>query len=230
MRIVIFGANGPTGRLLTEQSLGAGHDAIAVTRHPDAFPLNEGRLRVVGADVLDPQAVDAAVQGSDAVLSALGVPFGKEPVEVYSRGVENMLAAMRRSGVRRLIVVSSGAVSEADEPTGGVVFNRVLQPYVMKKLGKTVYDDMRRMEELVAASNLDWTILRPSGFYELPQVSDYSLTEGRGPGRFTARIDLADAMLRQIGEDRFVRKIGHVITTESNPSLLSMMIREAFKE
>ncbi len=230
MRIVIFGANGPTGRLLTERSLGAGHDAAAVTRHPDAFPLNEGRLRVVGADVLDPRAVDAAVQGSDAVLSALGVPFGKEPVEVYSRGAENMLAAMRRSGVRRLIVVSSGAVTEEDEPTGGVVFNRVLQPYVMKKLGKTVYDDMRRMEGLVAASNLDWTILRPSGFYELPQVSDYSLTEGRGPGRFTARIDLADAMLRQIGEDRFVRKIGHVITTESNPSLLSMMMREAFKK
>jgi putative NADH-flavin reductase len=230
MRIVIFGANGPTGRLLTEQSLGAGHDTIAVTRHPDAFPLNDARLRVVGADVLDPTAVDAVVQGSEAVLSALGVPFGKAPVEVYSRGAEHMLAAMRRHSVRRLIVVSSGAVTGEDESTGGVVFNRVLQPYVMKKLGKTVYDDMRRMEALVAASDLDWTILRPSGFYELPHVTDYSLTEARGPGRFTARIDLADAMLRQAGDRQFVGKIGHVITTESNPSLLSMMMREAFKK
>jgi hypothetical protein len=56
------------------------------------------------------------------------------------------------------------------------------------------------------------------------------LTEERGPGRLTARIDLADAMLRQIDDHGFVHKIGHVITTESNPSLLSMMLREARKK
>lgn len=229
MRIVNFGANGPTGRLLTEQSLRAGHDTVAVTRHPNAFPLNDNRLRVAGADVLDPGAVDGVIDGSDAVLSALGVPFGKAPVEVYSRGVEHMLEAMGRHGTRRLVLVSSGAVTGEDEPTGGVIFNRVLQPYVMNKLGRTVYDDMRRMEALVATSDLDWTVLRPSGFYELPRVSDYSLSEARGPGRFTARVDLADAMLRQVGDDRFIGKVGHVITTESNPSLLSMMLREAFK-
>lgn len=91
MRIVIFGANGPTGRLLTKQSVDAGHDTTAVTRHPDTFPLTGANLRVVGADVLDPEAVGGAVRGSDAVLSALGVPFGKEPVEVYSRGAQNIL-------------------------------------------------------------------------------------------------------------------------------------------
>lgn len=230
MRIVIFGANGPTGRLLSGQSLSAGYDTVAVTRHPDAFPLSADHLQIAGADVLDPDAVDKAVEGGDAVLSALGVPFGKAPVETYSRGVRHMLEAMARHDVRRLVVVSSGAVTGDDEPTGGVIFNRVLQPYVMKKLGRTVYDDMRRMEELVVDSDVDWTILRPSGFYELPSVSAYSLTEARGPGRFTARIDLADAMLRQVGDERFVKRIGHVITTESNPSLLSMMLREAFKK
>lgn len=152
MRIVIFGANGPTGRLLTKQSVDTGHETIAVTRHPDTFPLSGANLRVAEGDVLDPEAVGAVVPGSDAVLSALGVPFGKEPVEVYSRGARNILDAMRSSEVRRLVVVSSGAVTEEDEPTGGIVFNRVLQPYVMKRLGKTVYDDMRLMEEVVGAN------------------------------------------------------------------------------
>src|SRR5947208_2146768 len=91
MRIAVFGANGPTGRLLTQQSLDAGHDTIAVTRHPETFPVHAPRLRVVGGDVLDQDAVDRVVEGSDAVLSALGVPFGKAPVEVYSRGGEHML-------------------------------------------------------------------------------------------------------------------------------------------
>lgn len=91
MRIVMFGANGPTGRLLTRLSLTAGYDTVAVTRQPGAFPLQDPRLRVAGADVLDADAVDGVVEGSDAVLSALGVPFGKTPVEVYSRGAEHML-------------------------------------------------------------------------------------------------------------------------------------------
>jgi hypothetical protein len=127
------------------------------------------------------------------------------------------------------VAVSSGAVTGEDEPTGGVLFNRVLQPYVTKRLGRTVYDDMRRMEALLRTSDVDWTILRPSGLYDLPQGTPYSLTEEHAPGRFTARIDLADAMLRQLTDRRFVRKVGHVITTESNPGLLSMIFREAFQ-
>jgi nucleoside-diphosphate-sugar epimerase len=230
MRIVIFGANGPTGRLLTKMSAAAGHDTFAVTRQPDAFPVDDPRVRIVGGDMLDPGDVDNVVKGSDGVLSAVGVPFGKAPVEVYSRGAEHMMASMRRHDVARLVVVSSSAVAGQDEPTGGIIFNRVLQPYVMNKLGKTVYDDMRRMEALVARSGLAWTVLRPSGFYELPEVSNYSLTEEHGPGRFTARIDLADAMLRQMREERLVGKVAHVITTESNPSMISMMLREARKK
>jgi nucleoside-diphosphate-sugar epimerase len=230
MRIVIFGANGPTGRLLTRLSLTAGYDTVAVTRQPGTFGVQDPRLRVAGADVLDADAVAGLVDGSTAVLSALGVPFGQAPVEVYSRGAEHMLDAMKRHDVRRLVVVSSGAVTGQDEPTGGFLFNRVLQPYVTKRLGKTVYDDMRRMEDLVSRSDADWTILRPSGLYELPEVTDYSLTEEHGPGRFTARIDLADAILRQVTDDRFVRRTGHVITTRDNPGLLSMMLREAVKK
>jgi uncharacterized protein YbjT (DUF2867 family) len=69
MRIVIFGANGPTGRLLTRLSLDAGYDTVAVTRQPGTFPVEGPRLRVAGADVLDADAVDGLVEGSDAVLS-----------------------------------------------------------------------------------------------------------------------------------------------------------------
>jgi nucleoside-diphosphate-sugar epimerase len=227
MRIVILGANGPTGRLLVAQTLTAGHEVVALTRRPADFPVRDSMLDVVGGDVLDQGTVDAVVERSDAVLSTLGVPFGKAPVEVYSRGIANTLDAMKRYAVPRLVVVSSGAVTGEDEPTGGLLFNRVLQPYVTRVLGKTVYDDMRRMEALVTSSGADWTILRPSGLFELPAVTDFSVTEARGPGRFTARVDLAAAMVAQLSDARFMGKVAHVITTEHNPSLLSMIWREA---
>jgi nucleoside-diphosphate-sugar epimerase len=230
MRIAILGANGPTGRLLTGRALAAGHRVVAITRRPAEFPLRNSRLDVVGGDVLDQGAVDSVVEGTDAVLSTLGAPFGKEAVEVYSRGVEHTLNAMKRYGVRRLVVVSSSAVTGEDEPTGGFLFNRVLQPYVTRVIGRTVYDDMRRMEALVTTSDTDWTILRPSGLYDLPSVTEFSLTEGHGPGRFTSRADLAAAMVLQLSDAGFVRKVAHVITTEDNPSLLSMIWRESRKK
>lgn len=227
MRITLFGANGPTGRLLTAQSLAAGHEVTVLTRHPADFPLRGERLRVVGGDVLDPAPVQDAIRGADAVLSTLGVPFGKTPVQVYSRGAERILEAMTRADVARFVTVTSSAVTGEDEPSGGWLFNRVLQPYVTKKLGKTVYDDMRRMEDLLADSDADWTVLRPSGLYDLPVVTAYSLTAEHGPGRFTARVDLADALLGQVDDRRFVRGVAHVITLADNPSLLSMLLREA---
>jgi len=230
MRIVILGANGPTGRLLTNQTLAAGHEVVAVTRRPAEFPLRDSMLDVVRGDVLDPDALDTVIEGSDAVLSTLGAPFGKEPLEVYSRGVQNALGAMKKHGVPRLVVVSSGAVTGEDEHTGGFLFNRVLQPYVTRVLGRTVYDDMRRMEAIVTCSDTEWTILRPSGLFELPVVTDFSITEERGPGRFTSRTDLAAAMVLELSDTRFVGKVAHVITTEGTPSLLSMMWREARKK
>ncbi|MFC7619808.1 NAD(P)-dependent oxidoreductase [Microlunatus sp. GCM10028923] len=226
MRITVFGANGLTGRLLTEQALAAGHEVAAVTRRPDSFPLQHDQLEVVGADVLDPAAADLAVAGRDAVLSTLGVPAGKKPISTYSRGVINIVAAMRRHRVRRLAVVSSTGVDPQPYSDGGILFNRVFLPYVTRVLGKTLYDDMRRMEALVRDSGLDWTIVRPSGLYHLPAVTDYTVVEGQADGRFTARADLAASLLALL-DDRHLRRTVSVITTVGNPTLLQWIRREA---
>ena len=227
MRITIFGANGPTGRLLTGQVLAAGHQVTAVTRRPESFPLHHDRLETVGADVLDPVAVDATVAQRDAVLSTLGVPAGKEPISTYSRGAANIVHAMQRHRVRRLAVVSSSGVDPHPYSDGGLLFNRVLLPYVTRVLGKTLYDDMRRMETLIRASDLDWTIVRPSGLYHLPSVTDYTLVEGHADGRFTSRVDLAASMLALLDADRYLRRLVSVITTVDNPTLFQWIRREA---
>lgn len=109
MHIVIFGANGPTGRLLMDQAATAGHKVTAVTRRPDSIPLRDA-LTVVGADITDAAAVDAAIAGGDAVLCAVGVSYSRRPISVYSVGATNVIAAMQRHAVPRLVVVSSAAV------------------------------------------------------------------------------------------------------------------------
>jgi putative NADH-flavin reductase len=230
MRIVIFGANGQTGRLLTGQALAAGHDVAAVTRHQAKFPITHDRLAVVEADVHDAPAVDRAVDGADVVLSALGVPFARKQITIYSQGAANIIAAMSRHGVKRLIVVSSSATGPHHHAEGGFALNRVFQPLVTATIGKTTYADMRRMEDLVRGSDLEWTIMRPSGLFDAPGVTAYELHEGQAPGIFTSRAGLAASMLDQATDTRFVHKAAAVTTSEGAPTLFQMIRREALKK
>ena len=86
MRLVIFGSNGPTGRLATARGLAVGHSVVAVTRRPREFPFAHPGLTVVEGDVRHGSAVMDAVAGADAVVSVLGVPFTRRRVDTYSAG------------------------------------------------------------------------------------------------------------------------------------------------
>jgi putative NADH-flavin reductase len=225
MRLTVFGASGGTGRRLVEQALGAGHHVTAVTRRPERLP-QRAELRVVGADVADTGAVDAAIAGGDAVLSALGVSYSRKPISVYSQGATNIIAAMHLHGVKRLVVVSSAPLDPAYRASDSLFFTRVLEPLFMRRPGRTTYDDMRRMESLVRASDLDWTIIRSCWLFDSAAVTDYRLVENSADGMFTARADLAASMLAQLADDRFVRRTVGVSTTVGTPSIVRQIWRE----
>lgn len=224
MKIVIFGANGPTGRQVTEQAIAEGHTVTAVTRRPEDFPLSDPRLRVVGADVLDPGAVERAVAGQDAVISTLGVPYSRNPVTVYSEGITHITQAMTKHGVRRLVCVTSTVLFGVPAPGETFFFRKVLEPFI----GRTVYDDMRRMEETVRDSDRAWTVIRPAGLFDTDAVSDYQIATSRLPGRFTSRADLGNALLREAVGNRHVGAFVDVRTTEGAPSFLDVIRKAAF--
>src|SRR5258708_37606039 len=119
MKLAVFGANGPTGRLVTQLALGEEHEVVAFTRHPDAFPIEHRRLVVAAGDVHDAAAVAAAVDGVDTVVSTLGVPFAKSAVDVYSDGAANIIAGMHAAGIKRLVSVSSSAIGPHPKALGG---------------------------------------------------------------------------------------------------------------
>ncbi|MEW2287535.1 NAD(P)H-binding protein [Streptomyces sp. NPDC047841] len=230
MRLVVFGANGPTGRQVVKQATAEGHTVTAVTRHPDDLPRPPGppRLRVAKADVLDPAAVESVVAGHDAVISALGVPYGRAPVTVYSSGIGHITRAMTRHGLRRLVCVTSTVLFDVPAPGEGFFLRRVLEPFFVRVVGRTVYDDMRRMEDIVRASGHDWTVLRPAGLFDSGRVSAYRLAPARLPGRFTSRADLAHALVREAVTEGHVRAFLDVRTTQGTPRMLDVIRKEAF--
>ena len=233
MKLVVFGANGPTGQLLTKQALTEGHTVIAVTRHPETFPLRHERLQVMRGDVFDLSSVEQAVEGQDAVLSTLGTPFSGKPITVYSEGVAHIVQAMKKYGVRRLVCVSSSATdpqTRYHDSGGGFIFEKIMKPFIVKSVGRTMYADMEQMEKLVMGSQLDWTIVRPSGLFETPAVTVYQVAEATIRGTYTSRTDLADLMLKQLTTNQFLRKIVAVVTVSVKPNLLQFIAKEAFQK
>lgn len=231
MKLAIFGANGPTGRLLTDQALAAGHAVSAFTRHAGDFPIHHEHLRVVQGDALDLASVDQAIAGQDAVLSAIGTRYGRKEITLFSRSVANMMEAMDAHGVRRLVCVSSSVTDPAlrsKHTGGGFIFEKILKPFITNVVGKTMYADLLRMERLVMESDLDWTVVRPSGLFETAGVTDYRVAENFLPERFTSRNDLAACLLHQAGSDQYVRKVLAVATVAVKPQMVKLLLKEAF--
>lgn len=202
MRILVLGASGRTGRHVVEQALGHGHEVVALVRDPAALPFAGPSLTVAVGDVTDPAAVQAALTGCDAVISALG-SGGQRPVHVYSDGVANTIRAMTARGIRRLVVVSSSGigVSPGELSVAGRAMRR------LPKM-RPVYEDMERMEGDVMLSDLDWTIVRPAALTEGAMTGIYRVVEGATvpKGARISRADLAALLLKCAEGKRYVRR------------------------
>jgi uncharacterized protein YbjT (DUF2867 family) len=225
-RVLVLGANGPSGRLVVRQGLARGLRVRALTRHPEQFPIAHARLEVAGGDATDAAVVDAAVDGCDAVLSVIGTAYTWKPVDVYSASARHVVDAMARHGVRRLVVVTSMAVPK-DVRHGGPLQTALLR-VLRRTFTRTLYDDMLQMEATVRTSGLDWTIVRPPALTEDPGrgsvVGDTWLDH-----QAIAREDLAAVLLDQLDDDAWVGRTAAVATPHLRLDVLRTIRREALK-
>lgn len=118
MKIVVFGVNGATGRLLIEQALGRGHAVTAVTRRPKQSGMQHEGLIVVHGDVYDQPFLDAAIAWQDAVISVVGAPFSWKEIMVHSQSATAIVQGMQTEGVQRLLVTTSGGTHPNGDPNG----------------------------------------------------------------------------------------------------------------
>lgn len=227
-RLLVLGANGPTGRRTVQQALDRGLRVGALTRRPDTFPIQHERLHVIGGDATDPGAVDAAVAPCDAVISVIGSAFTRQPVAVYSVSARLVVGAMQRHGQRRLIVVTSTGLTPPSQRPDPSLLERVLHTVFRKTFGRTAYDDMERMEAVVSATGLDWTIVRPPGLTDEPGTG-YAAAEHWIDGAYCARDDLAAMLLDQLDDDRFVRRVAAVSTPGLHVKTVQTIRRELLK-
>jgi putative NADH-flavin reductase len=205
MKLTVFGATGATGTDLVQQALAAQHDVTAVVR--DAARLKvpaHPRLHVVTADVMDPDSIGPAIAGADAVLTAIG-PRGTGPTTVIQDSARAIIAAMQKSGSRRLLMLSGSiAADEGESP----YLRYLIKPLARRTFLRHVCADMRAGEREVRASGLDWTIVRPPALTSNPATQKYRTAIDRNlrHGFRVSRADLATCLLALVNDPDSVRK------------------------
>ena len=199
MKLTIFGATGAAGTSLTGLALAAGHEVTAIVRDPArlAIPVHR-RLRIVTANVMDPAAIAPALDGADAVISSIG-PRGTGPTTVIADSVRSIIQAMDKTGTRRFVQVSGSIVADDGESP---YMRYLVKPVARRTFLRHVCADMRRGEDEIRGSDLDWTIFRPPGLNGKAATGAYRTAIDRTlPHAFTiSRADLAACMLATLSD------------------------------
>lgn len=137
MRLCVLGGHGKTGKKVVEAARRLGHD-----------------VRVLEGDALDPAALSACMHGAEAVISLLG-PIEGSAADFCSRATARVIEVMRSEGVSRLVMVTGAMCGPRQEL--GLLYRTMLR---IPSLARVVAD-RGKSEQLVMASGLEWTLVRP---------------------------------------------------------------------
>ena len=203
MKILFFGASGATGHHLISQALRLNHFVTAFVRNSSKLRSENVNIKVVNGDVTDYRCVEDAIRNQDVVLSALGAsnPFKRDFKLII--GIQNIVTAMMKQKVRRLIYQSFLGVRENREELGFVV-NHVI-PVILK----SVISDHEAKENIIMESGFDWTIVRCSMLTNGSLTGKYRTGEDIKSSSTipsVSRADVSDFMLKQLTDKKFVHK------------------------
>ena len=169
LNILVVGASGGIGKQAVELALEAGHHVTAMLRNPAKLAIRHANLQIVKGDVMYPETFED-VDCKDAIISALGTNTISKPTILYSEGNKNLLKAMKKKGVRRAFFISASALEISPVLP---FYVRIAEKYIVQKILRHMYDDLRVMENLIKETDADWTIMRPPRLTDKPATGRY---------------------------------------------------------
>jgi len=203
MKLVVLGATGGTGLEIVRQATERGHSVTALVRSPDRLKAFRDRITVKQGDLLNAAELEQVIHGHDAVMSAFGprVPIAKADANLLQRFALSLTSAMRRAGIRRVVVESVAFLFKNSIIPPAYLLGRLLFPGVVA--------DTSAMERIFEESDLDWTMVRPPQLTDKPYTGKYRVAEGQLPlfGFKISRADVADFMVKAVENRLSSRKI-----------------------
>lgn len=204
MKITLFGATGPTGKVLIGEALKRGFEVTVFVR--PSSPFMDDRVRVVRGDLTDEQKLTEAIRGSEAVLSALGPSSLKHPRGLpITHAIRSITSVMQWENVKRLIAISTGTAVDAEDR-----FDlKIRLPAILIRLMMPgAYADIIELPKVIRGSGLSWTIVRVANLTNKPASGKLNVgLYGRTKHSLTVtREDVAIFMLDQLDGRDFLGK------------------------
>ena len=204
MKIIVFGASGGTGIEIVKQALEAGYDVTAFVRNPAKVAVRHPKLKLVTGDVMEAAAVQKALEGQDAVISALG-PTRPSVPGMMEMAAQNIVTAMKKVGIRRLISTTGAGVRDPqDQPK---LIDHLMKGLLTLLAGDVLRDSAANVEVL-RASGLDWTIVRYPRLTDGPLTGHYRVGYvGKDSGTQLSRADGAHFVLKELEDGKYIRQM-----------------------
>ena len=203
MKIALIGATRGTGKHVLDQALERGHEVTVLVRDPSKLQAGP-KLRVIQGDGRNLADVEKAVQGQDAVITCIGASQLKTAEFLVSTSARPLVEAMKKHGVKRLLLLSTLG---AGDSAGVMKLVFPIMRLFAKPMYQTIFEDKNRAEEIITATELDWTLVRPPRLTDDPKVGRYQTKPSKGGGGFAkiSRADLATFMLDEAEKGQWIR-------------------------
>ncbi len=211
MRILILGATGRMGKHLLEQALHRGHVVHALVRNKSKPALSHSQLHIFEGTPLDSTALEKAMTGCEAVLSALNIsrtsdfPWAplRTPKDFLSGSMKVIIEVCNKLHCKRVIVTTAWGVNETKKEIPGwfrwfIDHSNIRFPYL----------DHGVLENLLKISSLEWTIVRPVGLTNSSQEKKVivSFNAVPRPGLTVSRRTVAKFMLGVLHDKAYIRQ------------------------
>jgi putative NADH-flavin reductase len=214
MKIVVFGASRGVGLKVVEQALEAGHTITAFVRSPEKFEVKHSNLTVFKGDSMDEVAVENAIAGQEAVISALG-PTRPPVPHMMEISAKNIVAGMKKHGTRRLVSTTGAGIRQPDD---NPKFIDHFIGFLLNLLAKDVVIDSAENVKVIQSSDLEWTVVRYPRLMDGEHTYKYQVGfVSKDSGTQLSRADGADFILKELMEKKWLKKFPLVSNSKTSP-------------
>lgn len=212
MKILLLGATGRTGKWILEEAIGRGHTVHALVRNPAKVKLSNGRLTLFEGTPTDIYALEKAMQGCEAIISAINIsrtndfPWSplRTPKDFLSSSMKTIIPLTQKHSIDRIIITSAWGVAETRKDIPGW-----FRWFIEHSNIRYPYDDHAVQEALLKASTLNWTCVRPVGLTNSKKDKAITVTLNKTPkpALMIPRRMVAKFMMDVLEKDLYVKQL-----------------------
>ena len=204
MNITVIGASAGVGLETVNRALQRGHSVTTLSRSAIALP-HQDKLKVVQGSATDKDDLKKVIAGADAIIVALGTGKNLKATTLYTDAAKTMIDVQKEIGITIPFIVLTGFGAGES----GKYHRNIIMKFFFRFLLNKVYDNKTAMEEMIAASTINWMMVRPGVLTNKPLSENYRMEtvyrKGMNIGSI-ARKDVADFMVKQAEQPVYLKQ------------------------